>query len=487
MKKYTLLLTAFVFVLCGTLPVATALAAVPAKDVGTVISMRPGAFVLRGGVQTPLAMKDRVQARDSLITDASGRIQVLFDDDSTIALAASTRLDLKTVVTEGKPEFRAHVGSGLARFITGKIVEQNPDGFNVTTPRGTVGIRGTIFAVRVSPSADTIYATSSRHGAVVVGQATGGSGSIVPTGSKAVLQGTAAPEVFTMEAGDVTTIEKEVALGIGSGTEAVAEATPAQQNEEEKSILAAGLAENNAAPPPVNPTVEDRVPLQPEVDKPLPGPYWAGHTANITVNLAVPNITSTDGVTASIGYFTLSLLISNIDLQTGIGTAIIAGNLSGGALINHSLAIKGNTEVSVPVGLNVGSTGDIALNATLSSGGLALNLPAPVSLDMLTVTYLDSGSWTGEDVPSHTTTLNNLSATAGLTRNGMNLAVINPGGNFGITTALDNTEVSALTSLAAQTEIGGWSLGDGRDHRNAMGYIFGPNPLNGGSGTITPP
>ena len=120
-----------------------------AGPVGRVISITPGAGVQRAGQILTLELKSPVHDTDLLITDATGRVQVLFDDDSTITLGSNTRLALKTVVPMGrKPVFRVDLTQGLAKVITGKIVEKNPDGFTLSTPEATVGIRGTMFAVR---------------------------------------------------------------------------------------------------------------------------------------------------------------------------------------------------------------------------------------------------------------------------------------------------------------------------------------------------
>ena len=202
------------FLLLTVLFCSTALAA---TGVGSIITAKGGAFVIQNGTEKPAVVKDRVQATDVLKTDSTGRIQVLFDDDSTMALAADTRVDLITVVSADNPQFKARVSTGLARFITGKIVEQNPGGFEVNTPRGTVGIRGTIFAVQVAKDADTVFAFSSRHGGVALGK-TGTGLQIVPAGSKGILQGSNQPVITPMEPGEANRIEQQVALGIGSGT-----------------------------------------------------------------------------------------------------------------------------------------------------------------------------------------------------------------------------------------------------------------------------
>ena len=174
-----------VLALCLILLVASACAA---KDVGQVISFKAGVTAQRGGQSVELGMKSPVGDRDTLTTDATGRAQILFDDDTTVALGSNTSLSLETVVSEGaNPAFRARMGQGVARFITGKIVEKNPDGFSVVTPDATVGIRGTIFALRVANGTTTVYVTNTTKQVYV-------NGVLVPSGFKITLpQGTISP------------------------------------------------------------------------------------------------------------------------------------------------------------------------------------------------------------------------------------------------------------------------------------------------------
>jgi len=159
-----------------------------AKDVGQVISFKAGVTAQRDGQAVALDMKSPVGDRDTLTTDATGRAQILFDDDTTVALGSNTSLSLETVVAEGaNPAFKARMGQGVARFITGKIVEKNPDGFSVVTPDATVGIRGTIFAVKVGNGTTTVFVTNTTKQVFV-------NGVLVPTGFKITLpQGAPTP------------------------------------------------------------------------------------------------------------------------------------------------------------------------------------------------------------------------------------------------------------------------------------------------------
>jgi len=173
-----------------------------AKDVGQVISFKAGVTAQREGQPVALGMKSPVGDRDVLSTDATGRAQILFDDDTTVALGSNTSLSLETVVAEGpNPAFKARRGEGVARFITGKIVEKNPDGFSVVTPDATVGIRGTIFSVKVSNGTTVVFVTNTTKQVFV-------NGVLVPSGFKMSLpQGTVSP----MTPADTNTIMGSVA------------------------------------------------------------------------------------------------------------------------------------------------------------------------------------------------------------------------------------------------------------------------------------
>ncbi|MDR1685562.1 MAG: FecR domain-containing protein [Desulfovibrio sp.] len=152
-------------------------------DVGQAISVVPGAFVERDGARKPLVLNDAVRATDRVITDATGKVRILFHDDGAVSLGSNTSLDLIDVMPEGDtPVFKAHVAQGLARFITGKIVEQNPKGFSVSTPEGTAGIRGTIFTLQTGNGRTTIYVANATRDVTL-------SGVSVPSGFKMTLPG----------------------------------------------------------------------------------------------------------------------------------------------------------------------------------------------------------------------------------------------------------------------------------------------------------
>lgn len=119
-----------------------------AAPIGQVTAVIPGAFAQRGGQTAALNLKDGIEAADTLSTDASGRVEVLFADNSSVTLGPNTTMNMQEFAfDQGEPAFKAHLGQGLMRVITGAIVEQNPKGFSVTTPEANIGIRGTIITI----------------------------------------------------------------------------------------------------------------------------------------------------------------------------------------------------------------------------------------------------------------------------------------------------------------------------------------------------
>ena len=168
-----------------------------AADVGQIITLTPGAFVERGGTRSPLALNSPVQETDTITTDATGRVRILFEDDGAVTLGPNTSLALVEVLPGGAaPVFKAHVAQGVARFITGRIVERNPKGFAVSTPEGVAGIRGTIFVLQTGQGRTTLYVVNATRDVVLNGVS-------VPGGFKMTLPG-GSPVPMTPEDFSVT-------------------------------------------------------------------------------------------------------------------------------------------------------------------------------------------------------------------------------------------------------------------------------------------
>ncbi|MDR2200172.1 MAG: FecR family protein, partial [Deltaproteobacteria bacterium] len=114
-----------------------------------MIGLAGGAVIVREGAEIPIEVGMEIRLSDTVRTGSAGRVRILFNDDSLVAVGPGALFRMDEYSDSGSDQsFKANVTEGLARFVTGKIVEANPKGFQVTAPEAVVGIRGTIITVR---------------------------------------------------------------------------------------------------------------------------------------------------------------------------------------------------------------------------------------------------------------------------------------------------------------------------------------------------
>lgn len=127
-----------------------------AADSCGVVERAEGSFgTARDGAFVALARGDEIFEFDVIKTEAGGSGTIRFTDDTTLEIRESSQIEIKEVVsTESRNRFNVGVIEGAARVITGEIVRRNPKGFRVTTPKATVGIRGTTLEVGYDPATE---------------------------------------------------------------------------------------------------------------------------------------------------------------------------------------------------------------------------------------------------------------------------------------------------------------------------------------------
>ncbi|GHV55978.1 hypothetical protein FACS1894216_19390 [Synergistales bacterium] len=141
-----------------------------ADDIGMVFMARGSVSATRGGQAVSLAVKDKIYANDVINTGAGAKAQLLLNDETSITLGENTTLEMSEFANTGKESrFSARLGKGLMRVITGEITKNNPEGFKITTPRATVGIRGTIVVIRVDENRETVTVLNSEFTVLVNG------------------------------------------------------------------------------------------------------------------------------------------------------------------------------------------------------------------------------------------------------------------------------------------------------------------------------
>jgi len=184
------------------------------EAIAKVLIMVPGATLARNGQNMTLEKSALLYVSDTIMTNATGRVRVLFNDDSSVDLGANTSLDMRAFADSGaKPVFNVHLLQGVARVVTGKIVEQNPGGFTVTTPEGTIGIRGTIISARTENGVTTVYVENTTRSVYV-------NNVHVPSGQKITIPRPSRPEPISPQ--DRRDLGRDLAFRGGAGVAAAA-------------------------------------------------------------------------------------------------------------------------------------------------------------------------------------------------------------------------------------------------------------------------
>jgi len=125
--------------------------------VGWVQEAKGEAFIVSAGVSRKAAVEMGFQSADTLKTGANGRIQVMFRDKTTMALAENSEVLVKNVIADASKSqrFLVSVLKGTVGLLAGAIAKKNPEQFGVETPLAYLGVRGTEFASAVDSSLET--------------------------------------------------------------------------------------------------------------------------------------------------------------------------------------------------------------------------------------------------------------------------------------------------------------------------------------------
>lgn len=144
------------FLCAGVLALLMAAASVAiANDIGAVVKVLPGATVTRAGQVSDLLAGQGVASGDRIETDKGGQVQLLFDDETRMAIGPSSSLVIDDVRMRKNGTARKFAVSAVAggfRFLSGKSPKPV---YSLTTPTATMGIRGTAFDFVVRKSAQT--------------------------------------------------------------------------------------------------------------------------------------------------------------------------------------------------------------------------------------------------------------------------------------------------------------------------------------------
>ncbi|MBT3175478.1 MAG: FecR domain-containing protein [Desulfobacula sp.] len=122
------------------------------QQVGLLKSVSGDVKIKRGESFVEANQGLQIMNTDTLITSYNGYAGIIFDDGTTITIGPETEFIINDYKFEPGIEayaFSMYLKKGAAIYNSGKIGKLSPESVNLSTPRGSVGIRGTRFIIKV--------------------------------------------------------------------------------------------------------------------------------------------------------------------------------------------------------------------------------------------------------------------------------------------------------------------------------------------------
>jgi hypothetical protein len=121
-------------------------------EIGQIKNVAGQVFLLRNNVQHPAKIGDLIEQADVLTTGPNGSIGITFIDNSRFSAGPNSRIELKQFrfnSTTQEGEFVTEVQKGTLAIVSGQIAKRSPDAMKIRTPTTILGVRGTMFAVKI--------------------------------------------------------------------------------------------------------------------------------------------------------------------------------------------------------------------------------------------------------------------------------------------------------------------------------------------------
>ena len=120
--------------------------------VAIVKSVSGNIDVLRNEKTVPAIPGMQLMRLDKIVSGRNSEAGIMFIDGTRITVGSSTEIEVSRYLFDpkvAKYDFALYVKKGSAIYSSGKLGKLAPDAVNLSTPRATVGIRGTRFIVKV--------------------------------------------------------------------------------------------------------------------------------------------------------------------------------------------------------------------------------------------------------------------------------------------------------------------------------------------------
>lgn len=144
------------------------------ENIGTIVSASGHVYLETESGLILLENGDTISKGAVIITQDDGRVEIRFEDNTTLSQAENSRISIDDYVYDqddaSNSRFLLDMAKGTLRTVTGKIAEQNPDEFKVKSPLATIGIRGTEFWIISNEDDDRVYLGDIAPGHIMVVQ-----------------------------------------------------------------------------------------------------------------------------------------------------------------------------------------------------------------------------------------------------------------------------------------------------------------------------
>lgn len=121
-------------------------------QVGLLKSVTGGVSIQRNETIILAATGGQLENQDTLITGYNSTAGIIFTDGTTFTVGPNTEFEMRNYLFEPETDmydFSLYLKKGSAVYNSGKIGKLAPDAVNLSTPRATIGVRGTRLIIKV--------------------------------------------------------------------------------------------------------------------------------------------------------------------------------------------------------------------------------------------------------------------------------------------------------------------------------------------------
>ncbi len=115
---------------------------------GSAVGVDPDAVARRGSSDRVLVVGADISVGDRVVTGASGRVQIVFQDQTRLVVGPGSSLEIQSYLLNGNraDKFAVNALAGTFRFISGNSPKS---AYSINTPTASIAVRGTKFDITV--------------------------------------------------------------------------------------------------------------------------------------------------------------------------------------------------------------------------------------------------------------------------------------------------------------------------------------------------